>query len=35
MLAHEEFSEQRLVEGLAGKPRVIGRMAAAIEAFAD
>ncbi len=35
MLAHEEFSDQRLLEGLAGKPRVIGRMTAAIEAFAD
>lgn len=35
MLKHEEFSEQRLLEGLAGKPRVIGRMTAAIQAFAN
>lgn len=34
LLAHEEFSEQRLLEGLAGKTRVIGRMKAAIETFA-
>ena len=34
LLAHEEFSEQKLLEGLAGKTRVIGRMAAAITTFA-
>jgi hypothetical protein len=34
ILEHEEFSEQKLLEGLAGKTRVIGRMSAAIEAFA-
>jgi hypothetical protein len=34
LLKHEEFSEERLLEGLAGKKRVIGRMQAAIEAFA-
>ncbi len=33
MLSNEEFSEQRLSEGLAGKQRVIGRMSAAIKAF--
>lgn len=33
LLAHDEFSESKLVEGLAGKSRVIGRMQAAIEAF--
>lgn len=34
LLAHDEFSEQKLLEGLAGKTRVIGRMQAAIAAFA-
>jgi len=34
LLAHPEFSEQNLLEGLAGKTRVIGRMQAAIAAFA-
>lgn len=33
MLSHEEFSDQRLSEGLAGKTRLINRMAAAIDAF--
>lgn len=35
MLSHEEFSEQRLLEGLAGKTRLIGRMNAAINYFAE
>jgi hypothetical protein len=34
LLEHDEFSEQKLLEGLAGKTRVIGRMKAAIDAFA-
>jgi len=34
LLKHDEFSEQKLLEGLAGKTRVIGRMKAAIDAFA-
>jgi hypothetical protein len=34
LLEHEEFSEQKLLEGLAGKTRVIGRMQASIAAFA-
>ncbi len=33
LLEHEEFSEQKLIEGLAGKTRVIGRMTAAAQAF--
>jgi hypothetical protein len=34
MLQHEEFSEQRLSEGLAGKLRLTARIGAAIDAFA-
>lgn len=34
LLTHDEFSEQKLLEGLSGKTRVIGRMKAAIDAFA-
>lgn len=34
LLEHEEFSEQKLLEGLAGRSRVIGRMKAAIDSFA-
>ncbi|MBA5871855.1 MAG: hypothetical protein GDA68_17955 [Nitrospira sp. CR2.1] len=34
MLQHEEFSEQRLSEGLAGKQRLTARIGAAINAFA-
>lgn len=34
LLTHEEFSEQKLREGLSGKTRVIGRMNASISAFA-
>jgi hypothetical protein len=34
LLKHDEFSDQKLLEGLAGKTRVIGRMKAAIDAFA-
>ena len=34
MLKHEEFSDEKLSEGLSGKPRVLARMEAAIEAFA-
>ncbi len=34
LLEHDEFSEQKLLEGLSGKTRVIGRMNAAIDAFA-
>ncbi len=33
LLAHEEFSEQKLIEGLSGKQRVIGRMSAAKDIF--
>jgi len=33
LLQHEEFLEQKLLEGLAGKARVIGRMKASIDAF--
>lgn len=33
LLKHEEFSEQRLREGLSGKPRVTGRLLAAKEIF--
>lgn len=33
LLNEEEFSEQNLSEGLAGKPRVIGRISTAIEIF--
>jgi len=34
LLHHEEFSEQKLLEGLSGKTRVIGRMKASVDAFA-
>jgi len=34
LLEHNEFSENKLLEGLSGKARVIGRMDAAIGAFA-
>ncbi len=34
MLQHEEFSEQRLSEGLAGKQRLTSRIGAAVNAFA-
>lgn len=34
MLQHEEFSEQRLSEGLAGKQRLTSRIGAAVDAFA-
>ena len=34
MLKHEEFSDQRLSEGLSGKQRLIGRMGAAVTTFA-
>lgn len=34
LLEHDEFSEQKLLEGLSGKTRVIGRLSAAIDAFA-
>ena len=34
LLANEEFSDEKLVEGLSGKPRVLGRFKAAIECFA-
>jgi|WetSurMetagenome_2_1015567.scaffolds.fasta_scaffold05552_7 hypothetical protein len=33
ILANDEFSEKKLLEGLSGKPRVIGRISAAINAF--
>jgi hypothetical protein len=33
LLQHEEFSDQKLSEGLSGKLRVIGRLDAAIDAF--
>jgi hypothetical protein len=33
LLNHEEFSEEKLSEGLSGKPRVIGRIVAAVEIF--
>lgn len=32
---HTEFSEQKLSEGLSGKPRVIGRMKAAKKIFSS
>ncbi|HEX9744182.1 MAG TPA: DUF262 domain-containing protein [bacterium] len=35
LLSHEEFSDERLSEGLSGKARVIGRLAAAIDIFGD
>ncbi len=35
LLEHEEFSEQRLSEGLSGKPRVIARMSAAQAIFSS
>jgi len=35
LLNHEEFSEQKLSEGLSGKARVIGRLDASIAIFAD
>jgi hypothetical protein len=35
MLTHEEFSQERLSEGLSGKERLIGRLDAAVEAFAN
>ncbi len=35
LLNHDEFSEQKLLEGLSGKSRVIGRMDAAINIFAN
>jgi len=34
LLDNEEFSDEKLSEGLSGKPRVLARMGAAIEAFA-
>lgn len=35
VLRHEEFSEKRLVEGLSGKSRVIGRIEAVRKIFSD
>lgn len=35
MLAHEEFSQERLSEGLAGRERLKGRLDAAVGAFAS
>jgi hypothetical protein len=34
MLEHEEFSDQRLSEGLAGKQRLVNRIGASVNAFA-
>jgi uncharacterized protein with ParB-like and HNH nuclease domain len=33
LLSHEELSEEKLIEGLSGKSRVIGRLSAAISIF--
>ena len=35
LLKHEEFSEGKLIEGLSGKPRVIGRIEAARTIFSE